>query len=177
MFFGQKNGKEINTEGSGGKYTKVTVDNPSLTIFKADKFDAGSYQLTATNAVGSTSSEFLILDAPDISMAIHEQKNGRILFTVKTKSIPAPCFAQWSIKEKSTDTFIPIDEQVEEFKGTSNTLPHPVLVVNPTFDLENYCFQIEVRNFIGSCKKITPFKKDEAGSDDLSTNDNQGGSG
>lgn len=59
--FWTKNGKEINTEGSGGKYTKVTVDNPSLTIFEANEFDAGSYQLTATNAVGSTSSEFLIL--------------------------------------------------------------------------------------------------------------------
>lgn len=59
--FWTKNGKEINTEGSGGKYTKVTVDNPSLTIFEANKYDAGSYQLTATNAVGSTSSEFLIL--------------------------------------------------------------------------------------------------------------------
>lgn len=59
--FWTKNGKELNTEGSGGKYTKVTVDNPSLTIFEANEYDAGSYQLTATNAVGSTSSEFLIL--------------------------------------------------------------------------------------------------------------------
>lgn len=93
-------------------------------------------------------------------MARHEEKNGRFLFKVTTKSIPAPDFAQWSIKEKSSDTFIPINEQVEEFKGTSHTLPHPVLVVNPKTNLENYCFQIEVRNFIGSCKKITPGKKD-----------------
>lgn len=92
-------------------------------------------------------------------MAKPEKKNSGFWFTVTIKSIPAPDFAQWSIKEKSSDTFIPIDENAEEFKGTSNTFPHPVLVVNPNIDLENYCFQIEVRNFIGSCKKITPVKK------------------
>lgn len=92
-------------------------------------------------------------------MARPERKNGRIWFTVTIHSIPAPDFAQWSMKEKSCDTFIPIDENVEEFKGTSNALPHPVLVVNPKTDLDNYCFQIEIRNFIGSCKKITPGKK------------------
>lgn len=85
--FWTKNGKEINTEGSGGKYTKVTVDNPSLTIFEANEYDAGSYQLTATNAVGSTSSEFLIL-----GNAV-ERYNSRIqltdyLFYLLTLSIP-----------------------------------------------------------------------------------------
>lgn len=75
-------------------------------------------------------------------------------------SIPAPDFAQWSMKEKSCDTYIPIDENDEKFKGTSNVLPHPVLVVNnPKIDLENYCIRIEVRNFIGICKKIIPGKK------------------
>lgn len=59
--FWTKNGRELNTKGSGGKFTEVTVDNPSLTIFEVNEYDAGSYQLTATNAVGSTSSEFLIL--------------------------------------------------------------------------------------------------------------------
>lgn len=92
-------------------------------------------------------------------MARPEKKNGRVCFTVTIQSIPAPDFAQWSIKEKSSDTFIPIDENVEEFKGTSHTLPHPVLVVNPKTNLDNYCFQIEIRNFIGCCKKITPGKK------------------
>lgn len=59
--FWTKNGKELDTEGSGGRYTEVTVDNPSLTIFEVNEYDAGSYQLTATNAVGSTTSDFLIL--------------------------------------------------------------------------------------------------------------------
>lgn len=88
-------------------------------------------------------------------MARPEKKNGGYWFKVTIQSIPAPDFAQWSFKEKSSENFIPIDENAEEFKGTSNTLPHPVLVVNPKTDLEDFCFHIEVRNFIGSCKKIT----------------------
>lgn len=92
-------------------------------------------------------------------MAKPEKKNSGFWFTVTIQSIPSPDFAQWSIKEKSSHTFTPIDENAEEFKGTSNTLPHPVLVVKPKTDLENYSFQIEVRNFIGSCKNITPGKK------------------
>lgn len=59
--FWTKNGEKLDTQGSGGRYTEVTIDNPSLTIFEVNEYDAGSYQLTATNAVGSTRSDFLIL--------------------------------------------------------------------------------------------------------------------
>lgn len=59
--FWTKNGEKLDSQGSGGRYTEVTVDNPSLTIFEVNEYDAGSYQLTATNDIGSTSSDFLIL--------------------------------------------------------------------------------------------------------------------
>lgn len=59
--FWTKNGQELDTNGSGGRYSEVTVDNPSLTIFDVNQYDAGSYQLTATNALGSTSSDTVIL--------------------------------------------------------------------------------------------------------------------
>lgn len=105
-------------------------------------------------------------------MAKPEKKNSGFWFTVTIQSIPAPNFAQWSIKEKSSETFIPIDENADEFEGTSNTLPHPVLVVNPKTDLTDYCFQIEVRNFIGSCKKITPGKSYNSISSELNCTKN-----
>lgn len=47
----------------GGKYSTVSVDDPSLTIYNVNKYDAGSYKLTATNAVGTT-----ISDAIEISI-------------------------------------------------------------------------------------------------------------
>lgn len=59
--FWTKNGQELDTNGSGGRYSEVTVDNPSLTIFDVNQYDAGSYQLTATNALGSTTSDTVIL--------------------------------------------------------------------------------------------------------------------
>lgn len=59
--FWTKNGEELDTKGSGGRYSEVTVDNPSLTIFEVNEYDAGSYQLTATNDAGSATSDILIL--------------------------------------------------------------------------------------------------------------------
>lgn len=59
-------------------------------------------------------------------------------------------------EDKTSNAFESIDENLEEFKGTSSTLPQPVLVFKPKNDLHTYCFQIEVHNFIGSCIKIFP---------------------
>lgn len=56
-------GDKIDKQGLGGKNSTVSVDDSSLTIHKFNKYDAGSYKLTATNAVGTT-----ISDAIDISI-------------------------------------------------------------------------------------------------------------
>lgn len=64
--FWTKNGEILETQGSGGRYSEASVDNPSLTIFDVNEYDAGCYQLTATNAVGSTTSEYIILGVPDV---------------------------------------------------------------------------------------------------------------
>lgn len=58
--------------------------------------------------------------------------------------------------DKKNNSFEVIDVGVEDYKGTSNSLPHPVLVINHSKQLQTHLFQIEVRNFIGSCKKIIP---------------------
>lgn len=59
--FWTKNGQKLETEENGARFTHVSVDKSSLTIFEVNKYDAGCYQLTATNAIGSTKSDFLIL--------------------------------------------------------------------------------------------------------------------
>lgn len=69
------------------------------------------------------------------------------------KSIPSPCFVQWIMKEKNSDSFEILDVNAEEYRGTSNSLPRPVLVIKHCEKLQTYFFQIEVVNFIGSCKK------------------------
>lgn len=48
--------------------------------------------------------------------------------------------------------FTPIDVTKEEYKGTLNTLPHPVLVVKKN-QLENNTYRIAVFNFIGCTVK------------------------
>lgn len=91
---------------------------------------------------------------PDVLFENCETKedNSR-LFTVKITSIPSPCFVQWSMQETNSDSFKVIDIHAAEYKGTSDTLPNPVLVIKQSEQLQTHCFQIEVQNFIGSCKK------------------------
>lgn len=74
-------------------------------------------------------------------------------FMATIESIPGVCHVQWSVKDKNDDTFRPIDLNTEEYKGTSISLPHPVLVVKGKRCLENHCFQIEVTNFVGISTK------------------------
>lgn len=69
------------------------------------------------------------------------------------KSIPEPCLVQWRKREKNGDRFQPINVNAEEFKGSSCSFPHPVLVVKQKEQLENFYFQIEIKNFIGTCEK------------------------
>lgn len=71
------NGEKIDKQGMGGKYSKVSVDDPSLTIYNVNKYDAGSYKLTATNAVGTT-----ISDAIEISIY-----NNIIHWIIKKKNL------------------------------------------------------------------------------------------
>lgn len=48
-------------EKSGGKLSKTSNDTPSLTIRKVSPDDAGDYRLTARNAVGSSTSDAIVL--------------------------------------------------------------------------------------------------------------------
>lgn len=60
--FWTKNNKEINTEESGGKLSEISNnDNLSLAITNVRPDDAGEYKLTAINAVGSSTSDAIVL--------------------------------------------------------------------------------------------------------------------
>lgn len=67
--------------------------------------------------------------------------------TIKSK--PAPRLVQWSAKSKSAKIFTPIDINAEEYKGTTVSLPCPVLVMKQADLLEKQSFQLDVTNFIG----------------------------
>lgn len=58
------NDKEIDQHDE--KFSKVSVDSPCLTIRNVTRCDAGSYKLTAMNAVGSTTSDAIELSIPII---------------------------------------------------------------------------------------------------------------
>lgn len=87
---------------------------------------------------------------PVIRIKRREHPNGSQCFTAKIKSTPAAYRAQWKVKKIDDDEFSLIDVNDAEYKGTSNSLPCPVLVVTKKELLENQCFHIQVDNFIGS---------------------------
>lgn len=59
--FWTKNKQKLDIQGSGGKFSGVTFDDPSLIINIVNQYDAGEYQLTATNSVGESKSDVIVL--------------------------------------------------------------------------------------------------------------------
>lgn len=114
------------------------------------------YKKASCNTIHSITFHITItcsLGAPKV----YEEKrkdeiNGGQWITVTIKSIPAPYHVQWSTKRKEEDTFTPIDIHADEFKGTTVSFPHPLLLVKRKDQLENNRFRIEVKNFIGKTK-------------------------
>lgn len=86
-------------------------------------------------------------------MERHENPDGRRWFTAKIKSIPEAYHVQWKVKRNVHEDFSLIDVNHSAYKGTSNSLNSPVLVVQEKDLLENHFFHIKVDNFIGSSKK------------------------
>lgn len=57
--FWSKNGEKIDIQGSGGRLSGVTIDDPSLIIRDVSQEDVGKYQLTARNAIGTNTSDVI----------------------------------------------------------------------------------------------------------------------
>lgn len=94
-----------------------------------------------------------LIDAPYLNIRSEKTLTGEIesiCFTVEITSIPSPCHAQWNVKSKGEETFTPLDVYAEEYHGSTNSLPHPMLVVTGKDQLEKNIYQIRVTNFVGS---------------------------
>lgn len=85
--------------------------------------------------------------------------DGSQWFPVTIQAIPAPFSVVWSAKKSDGEWFIPVDIDTCDYKRTTNSFPHPLLVVNQDEQLENYTYRIEVENFIGRTVKKIPGKK------------------
>lgn len=77
------------------------------------------------------------------------KKDGSYWFTMTIKAIPEPTNIQWSMKENNEKAFELLNINDEEYKGSTDAFPHPVLVVKSS-KYEKYKFQIEVKNFTGN---------------------------
>lgn len=155
--FWTKNGEQLDTQNRNEKYSDITLDDPSLEIKNVNQQDAGSYQFTVTNSMGTRRSDIIVLDVPQIFLQkTLKKEDGSESFKVTVKSTPAPLYAQWKVKPACDGVFEVLDINDEKYKGTLCSLPQPELVVKQKECLETHFFQIEVYNFIGSSTKIIP---------------------
>lgn len=77
------------------------------------------------------------------------KEDGSYWFTMTIKAIPEPTYIQWSIRGYNEESFESLNINNDEYKGTTDAFPHPVLVVKSS-KFEKYKFQIEVKNFTGN---------------------------
>lgn len=97
---------------------------------------------------------------PDIFLEESKiESDGSQIFTVRIKSIPAAYNVQWQVSGNNSDKYTILDENAEEYKGSSHTLPHSVLVIRQKEQLKSNNFQIEVQNFIGGRRTKIPSMK------------------
>lgn len=82
-----KNGNKIDTQGNEGKYSKVSVDVPSLTIYNVNQYDAGHYTLAATNAAGTTVSDAIILGMISSQKNIIDPRYQYYKFLIQRKEL------------------------------------------------------------------------------------------
>lgn len=66
------------------------------------------------------------------------------------KSVPVPNYVQWKKKRNNSNTYELLNLNDAELKGTSNSFPHPLLVLRHKETLNNYSFKIEVQNLLGT---------------------------
>lgn len=81
------------------------------------------------------------------------KEDGNYCFTMTIKAIPEPTEIRWSLKENKEKAFELLNIHDDDYKGTTDAFPHPVLVVKFS-KFEQYKFQIEVKNFTGNSSFI-----------------------
>ena len=94
-------------------------------------------------------------DVPEIDVSETATDDSQV-FTAALSSIPSPIQVQWSVKNEDTGDWTSIDINSEEYRGTTDSLPQPVLVVHRREQINNHSFQIEVKNFIGTKTQLIP---------------------
>lgn len=96
------------------------------------------------------------VEPPEITVD-RKRKNDEMdtkMFVVSIKSFLAVSYAQWSKKNNDDNSFTPVDVNAEYYKGTSNSLPCPVLVFKQKQKELTQFFRIAVTNSVGTSYKM-----------------------
>ncbi|XP_062578810.1 hemicentin-2-like [Saccostrea cucullata] len=157
-----KEKKQIDILGSGGKYTGGNETYPSLVIHGVNSNDAGEYQCRVSNAVGDTYSNPIHLGLPHIEKDITcSEEDGENLLTCKitVKSIPEAKAAEWRVQQAPEDVFQAINIHESTFRGSTVSLPHPILNVHGFNPELQRLIQFTATNFIGEKTTVIQSEK------------------
>ncbi|XP_062572223.1 uncharacterized protein LOC134234179 [Saccostrea cucullata] len=146
----------IDILGSQGKYAGGSIVDPSLVIHRVNSNDVGEYQCYVLNAVGSMASNPIHLGNPIVQNGNYEkdEETDKITCTVVVESIPDALTAEWRVQQTPEEDFQPIDVHDSTYRGSTVSLPQPVLIVHEYSKKQGQQFQISVSNFIGETKEV-----------------------
>ncbi|XP_062612407.1 hemicentin-2-like [Saccostrea cucullata] len=151
-----KDREYIDTSTSGGKFAGGSIADPSLVVHSVNSKDTGEYQCRVSNAVGSMLSKPIHLGKPMVQIGRPErdEKNDILVCKAAITSIPEATKAEWRIQQSKEDDFQPIDVHDANYRGSTVSLPHPVLIVRGYSNKQGQRFQISVSNFVGETREV-----------------------
>ncbi|XP_062593255.1 uncharacterized protein LOC134254740, partial [Saccostrea cucullata] len=76
-------------------------------------------------------------------------ETGTLKLQASIKSIPDAFKVEWRVQMTPDDEFRPINLHEETYKGSTSTLPNPILVVNKFNSKNLETYRVEVTNFLG----------------------------
>ncbi|XP_062574510.1 uncharacterized protein LOC134236361 [Saccostrea cucullata] len=158
-----KNTKRITLDGN--KYISGSMADPSLLILNVDDSDAGNYQCVATNIVGTSETQVISLEPPEIRYVSTSQNKEKDVYSVAIRSILPVTVVQWFEEQTEGENtqyhHVNIDDDV--YIGSSSSSSFPKLVINKIHKgktSREISYKIIAENFIGRTEYVMKEDKD-----------------
>ncbi|XP_062592256.1 uncharacterized protein LOC134253689 [Saccostrea cucullata] len=98
----------------------------------------------------------IYLDKPIVQIGSPERddKSDVIIYHATIESIPEALKAEWRVQQIPEDDFKPINVHDSSYRGSTVSLPYPVLTVHGYSQKHGQRFEIRVTNFIGETREV-----------------------
>ncbi|XP_052061302.1 hemicentin-1-like [Mytilus californianus] len=153
---------DIDIASGGGKYSGSSTLTPALTINNAQKSDSANYQCTATNVVGTSSSQESFLNVfgnvPVVQIPASTYSvdfGGNVIIPCSIQANPLHTSVQWKRFYQGVLQNIDIANSGGKYSGS--TLNSPDLVINNAVSADETNYICTATNAIGTGQSFSSF--------------------